>query len=430
MRNHNPFSASGTATFPTHRFLFAPMDEPDKVLKLFVVGQYPENVYAYDPYYVEGDPETTEFNLQSNLTAEERESYDMWVRTLQFNELYRNTTGRSYLANYLRPPPQHFMWRADYFGQQHSITTKETHFFEEPPKELLEPISASGKKRRFAPDAPRILSKYREPGDLNLTLTVISVVPRAFQIDNFLSPVEVDHITELASGIKLSLSGTGESEPDEIQLNEKETVSNVKKTRTSYNSWVKRETSPMIDAIYRRAADLLRIDEALLRKRDKGEIPERDDYLGTLAEDLQLVNYKVGQEYTSHHDFGYARIGKRRADAQGARFATLLLYLNEGMIGGETSFPRWVNAETFRELKVTPVVGKAILFYSQLPDGNLDDFSQHAALPVIDGEKVRLRYSETVGLDWIAFLTAFFSFSALTCSCWKFSAPCLPTVGK
>ena len=64
------------------------------------------------------------------------------------------------------------------------------------------------------------------------------------------------------------------------------------------------------------------------------------------------------------------------------------LYLNSGMKGGETTFPRWVNAETFRELKVTPEVGQAVLFYSQLPDGNLDDFSQHAAQPVIEGEKV------------------------------------------
>jgi 2OG-Fe(II) oxygenase superfamily len=103
--------------------------------------------------------------------------------------------------------------------------------------------------------------------------------------------------------------------------------------------------------VYRRAADLLRIDEAYLRGRDKGEIPERDDYLSTLAEDLQLVNYKHRQEYTSHHDFGYSRIDR---GAQGARYATLLLYLNEGMTGGETSFPRWVNAETFRELKVVP----------------------------------------------------------------------------
>jgi hypothetical protein len=67
-------------------------------------------------------------------------------------------------------------------------------------------------------------------------------------------------------------------------------------------------------------------------------------------------------EYTAHHDFGYAGIDK---DEQSARFATLLFYLNSDMVGGETSFPRWVNAETFRELKVAPSAGKAVLFYSQ-----------------------------------------------------------------
>ena len=65
----------------------------------------------------------------------------------------------------------------------------------------------------------------------------------------------------------------------------------------------------------------------------------------------------------------------------------MLLYLNEPEQGGETSFPRWVNAETFEQLKVAPEPGKAVLFYSQLPDGNMDDFSQHAALPVTKGEK-------------------------------------------
>lgn len=36
---------------------------------------------------------------------------------------------------------------------------------------------------------------------------------------------------------------------------------------------------------------------------------------------------------------------------------------------------------------VKPVRGKAVLFYSQLPDGNFDDFSQHAAKKVFSGEK-------------------------------------------
>jgi hypothetical protein len=43
--------------------------------------------------------------------------------------------------------------------------------------------------------------------------------------------------------------------------------------------------------------------------------------------------------------------------------------------------------QTFEELKVEPDIGKAVLFYSQLPDGNMDDFSLHAALPVRRGEK-------------------------------------------
>ena len=89
-------------------------------------------------------------------------------------------------------------------------------------------------------------------------------------------------------------------------------------------------------------------------------------------------------QYTAHHDFGYSKIDD---DQNGARFATLLFYLNDGMVGGETEFPRWVNAETFEGLKVKPEAGKAVLFYSQLPDGNMDDFSQHAAKPIKDGEK-------------------------------------------
>mmetsp|Transcript_55628 Transcript_55628/g.166690 ORF Transcript_55628/g.166690 Transcript_55628/m.166690 type:complete len:291 (-) Transcript_55628:42-914(-) len=276
---------------------------------------------------------------------------------------------------YARDKPSHYMWRADVFDQEHWVTTKETHFVELPPEEKLKRITARGRARILTDDEPRNLAEYRtsEP-TMNMTLKVLSCAPRAFEIRNFLSGVEVDHIVKIATGTDLRLSTTGDGSRN---------AASDTKTRTSRNAWVAREESPIIDAIYRRAADLLRIDEALLRHRSEGERPELDTP-GSVAETLQLVHYDVGQEYTAHHDFGYR---SQDHHLQPDRFATLLLYLNQGMKGGETSFPRWVNADTSTPLMVTPELGKAVLFYSQLPDGNMDDLSQHAAVPVREGEK-------------------------------------------
>jgi prolyl 4-hydroxylase len=353
MKIHEPLTSSGTATFPSHRFIFAPEDDPDDVHKTFVVGNYPENLFVYDPFWVEGDPAATEANLAGQLTPAQRVEYDSWRRTIAFDKQYKAATGRSYLANYLRSPPSHFMWRADSFGDAHWVETRETHFVSTPPDEELEPILQKNRKL-----SDPVLLQHREPGVFNMTMKVISCAPRAFEITNFLSQTEVNHILKISAGIDLQLSSTGDTDSAEERKKE-----DSRRTRTSFNSWLPREKSPIIDAIYRRAADLMRIDEALMRYRTLDEYPD----LGTkksIAESLQLVHYGLTQEYTAHHDFGFSRIGNK---AQGARFATLLLYLNEGMSGGETSFPRWVNAETFHELKVTPTVGKAVLFYSQLP---------------------------------------------------------------
>ena len=350
MRVMPPFHGGGTATFPTHRFFFSTEDDPHTPVKLFIVGEYPESLYVYDPYVVEDDEEATEKNL-SVLTSEERKKYDMWQKTLAFNKVYRNATGRTYLANYPRPRPVHFMWPADYFNQTHWVATRETHFTKLPPEEELEPIKVQGKRRALKEDDPRILSEYRNEGELNMTLRVLSCAPRVYEISNFLSQVEVDHIMELAMEEDLSLSSTGDSGEEDIEGENK-----IKTTRTSFNSWVPRETSPIIDTVYRRAADLMRIDEALLRSRPDGEYPDLATKK-TIAESLQLVHYEDGQLYSAHHDFGYSAVDD---EFQQVRFSTLLFYLNEGMVGGATTFPRWVNAETFRALKAVPQAGKAV----------------------------------------------------------------------
>jgi prolyl 4-hydroxylase len=348
IRPFPPFHGGGTASFPGHLFFFSHEHSPKKPVHNFVVGTYPESLYVYDPYRVPGDPETTEKNL-SGLTPQEREKYDNLRRSVDFNQVYFNATGRSYLVNYPRPRPSHYMWRADYFDQEHWVTTRETHFTEKPPADRLAPITTVGKMRALTEDEPRILSEYREKGILNMTLKVLSCAPRVFEIQNFLSQVEVNHILDLAKEEDLHLSMTGESGAEKI-----EGENEIKSTRTSFNSWLAREKSPIVDSIYRRAADLLRIDEALLRHRGDGEHPDFDND-GTVAESLQLVHYEGGQEYTAHHDFGYSAVDNKW---QNARFATLLFYLNEGMVGGTTEFPRWVNAETFHGLEAVPEVGK------------------------------------------------------------------------
>lgn len=349
-----PFEAAATAAYPTHVFVVTPKKDPDTVLQRFQVTR-DEMLYVYDPIQ---DPST--------LSNEELKQYTLQKENLEFAASYKKRTGRDWLALHPKRGRPHFMWDADYFGQQHVVTTTETHFVSLPPETDLAPVTSERRQ----------LQDYRstEP-QLNLTLTVLSCEPRVFEIQHFLSETEVHHILEIATGMSLRRSTTRASGSAQEATSEA--------TRTSRNTWVSRTKSPILDTIYRRAADLLQLDEALLRRRTADEYPDLNTK-ASIAEDLQLVHYDVSQQYTPHHDFS---IPNSRAVNQPARFATVLFYLNDDMKGGETSFPRWKNAETGDQLKVTPEVGKAILFYSFLPDGNMDERSEHAALPVIEGEK-------------------------------------------
>ena len=78
------------------------------------------------------------------------------------------------------------------------------------------------------------------------------------------------------------------------------------------------------------------------------------------------------------------------------RYATVLLHLTGtgdvvedgvhrtsarrggGLRGGSTTFPCAVTAEFHDSDTVAPRSGNAVLFYNALPDGNMDDSSQHA----------------------------------------------------
>jgi prolyl 4-hydroxylase len=365
IRTIPPFQAKGTSSFPTHCFVIVRQDTGE-VWKRVVINDDPhDNLIPADPFEALTEDQRR-LRVKQDLSPEDQAMYWKWYKTIKFNHYYRQATGRTYLSAYRRPPPQHFIWPAVYFQQQHWVVTPETHFRELPPN--LEMVSLQKESSIAFPE-------YRQQEPLNLTLTVLSCAPRALEILNFLSPPEVQHILDIAHASELGESTLGDEKGHEKSRN----------VRTSRNTWVSRKQSAVVDAIYRRAADLLRINEAWLRPRGSEEdIVDPYDNNKSIAEDLQLVHYTAGAEYQAHHDFAYPPL---KDELHSARFATLLLYLNDGMEGGETSFPKFLNAHTFLDLRVKPEVGKAVLFYSQLPDGNMDEFSQHEARKVRTGEK-------------------------------------------
>jgi len=294
-----PFDSAGTASFPRHIFHIED-DETREIVAKFTIDP-PTSVYYYDAITVSDNVDATMANV-NKLTPHEQQAYKAHIDSRKFSEHYYAFTGRQYLSFYPRTPPIHKLWPANYFGQEHWVTSRETHFITNPPLSELTSIDEFGSERILHDNDARLLSHYRrgvssssdDNNDtnnnyLNMTLKVISCAPRAFEINNFLSQAEVDHIMYLTTGLSLVRSTTaGGAETDAER-------DHTKDTRTSLNTWVYREKDAIMDTIYRRAADLLRIDEALLRPRSVDEYPHMDN-TRSLAEALQLVHYDVGQE--------------------------------------------------------------------------------------------------------------------------------------
>ncbi|ACI65565.1 predicted protein [Phaeodactylum tricornutum CCAP 1055/1] len=363
----SPFDSAGTATYVGHQFIVTDRKSNTLLTKWTMVQG--NSLYFYDPF---------DFDIRKALkalTAEQLPLYNMQLQNKMFAEQYKTFTGTDWLALYRQKfAPRFHMWRADAIGQTYTIETNEIHFVDFPDEaELARGTSIYG-PRPDERDRMRRL-RARDP-TMNMTMTVLSCVPRVFEVKDFLSDMEVEHLLNIASKRKLKRSTMHAGGSSEATTNDD--------TRTSTNDWIPRHQDLITDTIYRRAADLLQMDEALLRWRRKSEIPEFTESHISISERLQLVNYQVGQQYTPHHDFTMPGL----VNMQPSRFATLLFYLNDDMDGGETAFPRWLHAdEEGGSLKVKPEKGKAILFYNLLPDGNYDERSEHAALPVRRGEK-------------------------------------------
>lgn len=314
----------GTATTPGQSFSVTPVYDSEHALARWVITA-DEPILYYEP---EGEP----------FSRELLSLYEMQKLNQEFAKHYLIASGRAWLGHFPRPFPVHPMWKADFFGQKHILSIEQ------------------------GSQQPR-----------KLTLTVQSVTPKVFTIANFLSDEECDDLIALALQAGLHRSS--------VYGGALSNHTRDRATRSSYNTWLARDTTVLTDEIYLRAAQVLQLDPELLQK------PIEDDvhpHLHSIAESLQVVRYEKGQEYTAHHDFVYP---SQRHRYQPTRYATLLFYLNDNMKGGHTVFPRAVNRSNRDGVRIKPQKGTAVLFYSLLEDGNVDDLSQHASEPVEDGEK-------------------------------------------
>jgi prolyl 4-hydroxylase len=333
-----PFDSLGTATTPGQSFSVSPVYDPAHALHRWVVTA-DEAILVYE--------DDVASKKRNSWTIAETQLYHLQKVNLEFAQRYLMASHRHWLAHFPRPFPVHPMLPARYVGQSHAVS--------------LEDEDNSSRR--------------------TVTMQVVSVTPRVLAMDNFLTLDECQALMSLAAaqGLKGSTLYTGGMAQQQRDVS----------TRSSTNAWLSRETSALTDRIYRRAAQILKMKESLLQqppfyRDEEKEEEDRDFTQHSIAESLQVVRYQPGEEYSAHHDFVYPSLRHRY---QPTRYATLLLYLNDDFTGGQTNFPRSVNPSQHEGITITPKAGKAVLFYNVLPDGNVDDLSQHRSLPVIKGEK-------------------------------------------
>ncbi|MBG9548153.1 2OG-Fe(II) oxygenase [Cytobacillus firmus] len=94
------------------------------------------------------------------------------------------------------------------------------------------------------------------------------------------------------------------------------------------------------------------------------------------GEGLQILNYKIGQEYKAHFDF----FSSTSRAASNPRLSTLVMYLNDVEQGGETYFPKL-------NFSVSPQKGMAVYFEYFYNDQKLNDLTLHGGAPVVIGDK-------------------------------------------
>jgi prolyl 4-hydroxylase len=129
----------------------------------------------------------------------------------------------------------------------------------------------------------------------------------------------------------------------------------INEIRTSSGVFLERGENELVERIENRVSEIMNIP------------------MGN-AEELHILNYKIGQEYKAHYDYFTSK------NVENNRISTLIMYLNDVEEGGETIFPNL-------DLKISPRRGNAVYFEYFYGDQELNELTLHSGTPVIKGEK-------------------------------------------
>jgi len=100
------------------------------------------------------------------------------------------------------------------------------------------------------------------------------------------------------------------------------------------------------------------------------------------CEPPQISRYRYGEEYKPHYDsFDVSEAGIRSLQKGGQRVTTVLVYLNDVEIGGQTAFPKI-------GIEIKPKQGTALVFFPATTGGEVDENTLHAALPAVSEKLV------------------------------------------
>jgi len=101
------------------------------------------------------------------------------------------------------------------------------------------------------------------------------------------------------------------------------------------------------------------------------------------GEGIQAQRYEAGQQFKPHWDYFTpdATDYQRFAGTRGNRTWTFMVYLNDGMAGGDTRF-------TEIDCAVKPKAGMALLWNNLHADGSPNPATKHCGEPVISGYKL------------------------------------------